>query len=53
MQETNLILSAIAFVTFLDLVYGGDMGDYGIAVLSFFSSSIGNFDFDVQYCPII
>ena len=40
MQENNLILSARAFVTCLDLVYGGDMGAYGIAVLSFFSSCI-------------
>ena len=27
-------------MTCLDLVYGGDMGAYGIAVLSFFSSCI-------------
>ena len=53
MQENNLIISAKAFVTFLDLVYGEDMGDYCIAVLSFFSSGISNFDFDVQYCRII
>ena len=40
-KQSNFISKSIKnFVTCLGLVYGGDMGAYGIAVLSFFSSCI-------------
>ena len=50
-NQSNFISNSICDIPGFGL--WGDMGDYGIAVLSFFSSGIGNFDFDVQYCPII